>query len=134
MDDAASTARRMRALFEPVHVVTYLAPEARDAFEAAGLRGILARLPRRAVPAVWDLAAAGELMAVAAGLRPEGRLQPARGWTDAEWDAAAARPCGQPGTQRASALATMLLLIARACAAVMPFPNPVGVPAPAPVA
>jgi hypothetical protein len=32
-------ARRMWTLFEPVHAVTYFAPEARAAFEAAGLRG-----------------------------------------------------------------------------------------------
>ena len=32
-------ARRMWALFEPVHAVTYFAPRARAAFEEAGLRG-----------------------------------------------------------------------------------------------
>ena len=32
-------ARRMWTLFEPVHAVTYFAPQARAAFEAAGLRG-----------------------------------------------------------------------------------------------
>ncbi len=37
--DIAATARRMWALFEPVHVITYFAPQARDAFERAGLRG-----------------------------------------------------------------------------------------------
>jgi len=37
--DAASTARSMWTLFEPVHAVTYFAPEARSAFEQAGLRG-----------------------------------------------------------------------------------------------
>src|SRR5689334_3792199 len=36
---AAPAARRMWTLFEPVHVVTYFAPEARAAFEAANLRG-----------------------------------------------------------------------------------------------
>src|SRR5215813_11480156 len=36
---AAPAARRMWTLFEPVHVVTYFAPEARAAFEEAGLRG-----------------------------------------------------------------------------------------------
>jgi hypothetical protein len=36
---AVSLPRRMWALFEPIHVVTYFAPEARAAFEAAGLRG-----------------------------------------------------------------------------------------------
>lgn len=32
-------ARRMWTLFEPIHAVTYFAPEARERFEAAGLRG-----------------------------------------------------------------------------------------------
>jgi hypothetical protein len=39
MDDAPLAARRMWRLVEPVHTVTYFAPEARAAFEAAGLRG-----------------------------------------------------------------------------------------------
>ena len=39
MDDAMAAARRMWALFEPVHVVTYFTPEGRAAFEEAGLRG-----------------------------------------------------------------------------------------------
>jgi hypothetical protein len=37
--DAAQTARAMWTLFEPIHAVTYFAPEARGAFEEAGLRG-----------------------------------------------------------------------------------------------
>ena len=96
------------------------------------------------------------------------QMQPARGWTDDEWDAAAARLIGRgllqpdgaataagkelhlsieaatdqaaarpwarlPGTG-ADELAELLLPIARACAAVLPFPNPVGVPAPVPPA
>ena len=47
----AAVARVMWTLFEPVHAVTYFAPEARSAFEDAGLRGVLAgifRRPRRA--------------------------------------------------------------------------------------
>ena len=32
-------ARVMWTLFEPLHAVTYFAPEGRAAFEAAGLRG-----------------------------------------------------------------------------------------------
>ena len=39
MADAAHTARAMWTLFEPIHAVTYFAPEARGAFEEAGLRG-----------------------------------------------------------------------------------------------
>jgi len=96
------------------------------------------------------------------------QLQPARGWTDEEWDEAAARlvqrgllePGGVatatgtqlhrsieaatdqaaarpwarlPGTQ-ADELAELLLPIASVCAVVLPFPNPVGVPAPSPPA
>ena len=39
MADAAHTARSMWTLFEPIHAVTYFVPEARAAFEEAGLRG-----------------------------------------------------------------------------------------------
>ena len=39
MADTAHTARAMWTLFEPIHAVTYFAPEARRAFEEAGLRG-----------------------------------------------------------------------------------------------
>jgi Helix-turn-helix family len=39
MAEQGATARRMWTLFEPVHAVTYFAPEALDAFKAAGLRG-----------------------------------------------------------------------------------------------
>ena len=39
MADAARTARSMWTLFEPIHAVTYFSPEARSAFEQAGLRG-----------------------------------------------------------------------------------------------
>lgn len=76
------TPRALFAAFEPLHVVTYFAPQAREATEAAGLRGYwrgyfagraaaLGRAPAttvtalfhgfapgmvaRAVPAVWDL-------------------------------------------------------------------------------
>ena len=82
MADAAHTARAMWTLFEPIHAVTYFAPEARAAFEEAGLRGFWrgyfagraaplgpAEAPvvtasffnfspafvARAVPAVWEL-------------------------------------------------------------------------------
>ncbi len=92
-------------------------------------------------------------------------LQPARGWSDEEWDQAAARLAGrgwlgedgrvtpegaaarqavEDATDRAAArpwarlgpaateeLAGLLAPVARACAAELPFPNPVGVPQPA---
>ncbi|HEY3979180.1 MAG TPA: hypothetical protein VGM79_18040 [Streptosporangiaceae bacterium] len=92
---SAPTARRMWTLFEAVHVMTYFGPQARAAYEAAGLRGFwrgyfagraapagAAGAPlviatffsfqpafvRRAVPAVWDLITpAGALAAREAG-------------------------------------------------------------------
>jgi hypothetical protein len=38
-DDPARLARRMWTLYEPIHAVTYFAPESRTAFEPHGLRG-----------------------------------------------------------------------------------------------
>ena len=82
MADAAHTARSMWTLFEPIHAVTYFAPEARAAFEEAGLHGFwrgyfagraaplgpagaavvtasffnfAPAFVGRAIPAVWDL-------------------------------------------------------------------------------
>ncbi|MGH3192356.1 MAG: SCO6745 family protein [Streptosporangiaceae bacterium] len=91
-------------------------------------------------------------------------LQPIRGWTDEEWDAArsrladrgwvgadgaltaagrvahavveaatdraAARPWARLGQEASAQLAEVLSPIARACASVLPYPSPVGVPAP----
>jgi hypothetical protein len=78
-----STVRRMWTLFEPLHAVTYFAPEAKERFEAAGLRGFwrgyfagrcaplgavdappvvasffnfAPQMVHRALPAVWSLA------------------------------------------------------------------------------
>ncbi len=276
----------MWTLFEPVHAVTYFAPEARAATEDAGLRGFWRgyfagraaplgpagpavvgasfynfspAMVARAIPAVWELIspadalrtrlagavaalrpllagldaevtqaadllgrAAGELdcsgrvlAAANAALPPPqdgiGRLwqaatllrehrgdghfaamatadidgcevlvlrcgldmrredlQPIRGWTDGQWDAAAARlaargwtgpdgtltPAGRDvhatleiATDQAAArpwtrlgpgtvadLARVLTPIARACAQVVPYPSPIGVPAPGTVA
>jgi hypothetical protein len=290
MDQAAATARQMWTLFEPVHVVSYFTPEARAAFEQAGLRGFwrgyfagraapigptgaapvvasffsfAPAMVSRAVPGVWELispaaalaarqagavaavrrllglgasdpvpaevAAAGaelaaaardldqagrtlaaanialpvpeepvarlwhaatvlrehrgdghiaalvaadisgcEALALRAGVVPGTRradMQPARGWTDAEWeeaaarlaargllradhsateagiglhneiedatDRAAARPWASLGAECAASLAGVLRPTAVRCAAILPFPNPVGVPAPA---
>jgi hypothetical protein len=296
----AATARRMWALFEPVHVISYFAEEARDAFEQAGLRGFwrgyfagraapvgltgaapvaasffsfAPAMIARAVPGVWDLitprdalavrqvgavtalrsllalpgeapvpapvvaaadrladltrdlgcagrtlgaanaalpvpaeslarlwhaatvlrehrgdghiaalvaadldapealalrvgvdrAADGAPSHVTAGWRRD-QMQPARGWSDAEWDlaadrltgrglvqpdgiateagvalhreiehatdVAAARPWAALRESQVQDLADLLLPVARACAAVLPVPNPVGVPAP----
>jgi hypothetical protein len=282
MNDAAGAARQMWTLFEPVHVVTYFAPEARAAFQDAGLRGFwrgyfagraaplgpvraepvtasffnfAPPMVARALPGVWDLitpagalaareagavaalrrllgesapdvtALADQLLSAADGLDCSGRvlaaanaalpapgepvarlwhaatllrehrgdghfaallaadidgcevvvlragaeanreqLQPARGWTDEDWsqaaarlvhrgwldtggrvtkegtaarqavedatDRAAARPWARLGPAATEELASLLAPVARACAAVLPFPNLVGVPAP----
>jgi hypothetical protein len=286
-DDAARAARQMWGLFEPVHTVTYFAPEALSAFEGAGLRGfwrgyfagraaplgVIGAAPvtaaffsfappmvARALPAVWQLIAPdaalrvrsagavaalrrllsgqdGDLMAAAAaaadiltgvidGIGCEGRvlaapnaaapvpaeplarlwhaatvlrehrgdghvaalvaagidgcealvlragmdlsrglLQPIRGWADADWDSAAARlaargwlgaggrvtaagaaahqavedatdlaaarPWARLGPDGTGELLAVLMPVAKACAALLPYPNPVGVPAPA---
>jgi hypothetical protein len=100
-----------------------------------------------------------------AGRLTREQLQPLRGWTDEDWEHAAARLVGrgwldpdgtvtpegaaarravEDATDRAAArpwaglgaaateeLADLLTPLARACAAELPFPNPVGVPAPA---
>lgn len=279
----------MWTLYEPVHVVTYFAPAALQAFGQAGLRGFwrgyfagraaplgpVAAAPvtaaffsfapvmtQRALPAVWELispqqalavrqagavaalrellhlagddqvpapvaAAADQLASVASGVGIAGRtlaaanaalpvpgeplarlwhaatvlrehrgdghiaalvaadvdapealvlrtavvpgtvreqLQPARGWTDGEWaaaawptrrgligpdgaattagrhlhagmetatDQAAARPWAGLDSGATEELAAALLPVARACAAVLPAGNPVGVPVPA---
>jgi hypothetical protein len=91
MADQAVAARRMWTLFEPVHAVTYFAPEARAAFEAAGLRGFwrgyfagraaplgpvgaavvtasfynfAPAFVARAVPGVWELIGPGDALRV----------------------------------------------------------------------
>ena len=45
---AARLARRFFDRFEPVHAVTYFAPEVRIALEAMGFHRVLARIFRRA--------------------------------------------------------------------------------------
>ena len=91
MADVASTARAMWTLFEPIHAVTYFAPEARSAYERAGLRGFwrgyfagraaplgaasaavvtasffnfAPAFVTRAVPGVWELITPGEALRV----------------------------------------------------------------------
>ena len=286
MADAALTARSMWTLFEPIHAVTYFAPEARSAYEQAGLRGFwrgyfagrsaplgatsatvvtasffnfAPGFVARAIPGVWelitpedalqvrvagatealrrllgrreaDVAAAADLLWLAIGeldfsgrvlaaadaalpvpetelarlwqaatvlrehrgdghfaalaaadidgceavalrccldLRRED-LQPVRGWTDEAWDDAlsrlagrgwlgadgaltsagreahaavenatdwaAARPWARLGPETTAELVTVLTPLARACASALPYPSPIGVPAPAPPA
>ncbi|GAA2417900.1 hypothetical protein GCM10010420_55330 [Streptomyces glaucosporus] len=283
MEDPERTARALWALIEPVHAVTYFAPQARSAFEAAGLRGFwrgyfagraaplgavgpgpvtaaffgfAPAMVARAVPDVWTRAAPGRVLRarqdgaeaalarllagheplveeaaalltpvageldcagrvlaaanqdlppprsaagrlwhaatvlrehrgdghvaawVAAGLDgcetlvlrsgidlPRTALQPNRGWSDHQWQAArdrlvargrlasdgTATPAGrrihrrvEEATDRAAArpwqtldpaaadrLHRLLAPLARACAAALPFPNPIGLPRPA---
>jgi hypothetical protein len=83
-------ARALWTLFEPLHAVTYFAPEGRAAFEAAGLRGFwrgyfasrsaplgtapaavtialysnfAPRMVERAIPSVWELASPAQALA-----------------------------------------------------------------------
>jgi len=113
--DAASTARSMWTLFEPVHAVIYFAPEARSAFEEAGLRGFwrgyfagraaplgavgatvvtasffnfAPAFVARAIPGVWDLLAPGDALQVraAGATKALGRLLAGR---EADADTAA---------------------------------------------
>jgi Helix-turn-helix family len=282
--EAAHAARTMWTLFEPVHAVTYFAPEARGAFEEAGLRGFwrgyfagraaplgpagaavvtasffnfAPTFVARAVPAVWDLitpedalaarlaGAEAALAGLLAGREAEAALaadllwraiaeldfsgrvlaaanaalpvpdgpdgfarlwqaatllrehrgdghfaalaaadidgceavalrccmdlrradvQPARGWTDEQWDnaltglaargwvdvdgqltnagqaahdaveeatdRAAARPWARLDADTTAELAGVLTPLAKACAAALPYPSPIGVPAP----
>jgi hypothetical protein len=92
--DATQTARSMWTLFEPVHAVTYFAPEGRAAFEQAGLRGFwrgyfagraaplgpagaavvtasffnfAPAFVARAIPAVWELITPEEALRVRLG-------------------------------------------------------------------
>ena len=114
MADAAATARSMWTLFEPIHAVTYFAPEARSAYERAGLRGFwrgyfagraaplgaasaavvaasffnfAPAFVARAIPGVWDLITPDEALRVrmAGATEALGRLLAGR-----EADAAAA--------------------------------------------
>ena len=93
MADAARTARSMWTLFEPIHAVTYFAPQARAAFERAGLRGfwrgyfagraaplgpasaavvtasffnLSPAFVARAIPGVWELISPEEALSVRA--------------------------------------------------------------------
>jgi hypothetical protein len=81
----------------------------------------------------WD-EAAGRL-AARGWLAEDGRITPAgaaaRQAVEDATDLAAARPWARLGADATEELAVLLAPIAAACAAALPFPNPVGVPAPA---
>jgi hypothetical protein len=84
----------------------------------------------------WD-EAAGRL-AARGWLDADGRITPAgaaaRQAVEDATDLAAARPWARLGAGATGELAALLAPIAAACATVLPFPNPVGVPAPPPAA
>ncbi len=81
----------------------------------------------------WDRAAAR--LASRGWLDEDGRVTPegaaARQAVEDATDQAAARPWARLGTAATGELAGLLAPVARACAAELSFPNPVGVPAPA---
>jgi len=81
----------------------------------------------------WDRATAR--LASRGWLGQDGRITPAgataRQAVEDATDRAAARPWARLGTAATEELAGLLEPVARACAAELPFPNPVGVPAPA---
>jgi len=115
VDGAAGTARSMWTLFEPVHAIVYFAPEARGAFERAGLRGFwrgyfagraaplgavgpavvtasfftfAPGFVARAIPGVWSLLSPADAVAV----RLAGAVDALRGplaWREPEVEAAA---------------------------------------------
>jgi hypothetical protein len=124
--DAPATARRMWALFEPVHVVTYFSAEAREAFEQAGLRGfwrgyfagraapmgqvgpapVVAAffvfappMVRRALPSVWSLASPADVLRA----RQSGAVTAIRGLLGLPDGAAAPRPVRQAADLLAAA-------------------------------
>jgi hypothetical protein len=128
--DIAATARRMWALFEPVHVISYFAPEARDAFENAGLRGFwrgyfagraapvgltgagpivasfFAFAPAmvgKAIPAVWDLVTPRDALAV----RQAGAVAALRGLLGLAEDAPVPAPVVAAGDRLAAATADL---------------------------
>jgi hypothetical protein len=138
----------MWTLFEPVHVVTYFAPEARQAFEQAGLRGfwrgyfagrtapigavdapiVIATFfnfapsfVRRAVPAVWDL------------ITPEEALRARETGAVAAIRQILQCPDGQPGPEPLRAAADLLLAVTEGLElAGRPLGGPnAGLPAPA---
>jgi hypothetical protein len=153
---------------EPVarlwHAATLLREHRGDGHVAALVAADLGGVEALALRAAVDRAGDGAGSRVVAGWTRE-QMQPARGWTDADWDAAdsrlagrgllaadgaataaglalhrevevatdrcAARPWAALGPARLAELTGLLEPIARACAAALPVPNPVGVPAPA---
>jgi hypothetical protein len=105
----------------------------RSAVDAAGVTRARLQAVRGWTDQEWD-AAAGRLaergfLDGAGAATAAGRAAYAA--AEAATDAAAARPWARLGPARTAELAGLLVPVARACAAVLPYPNPVGVPEPA---
>jgi hypothetical protein len=145
------------------HAATVLREHRGDGHVAALVAADLDGAEALALRAGVDLAADGAHSRVSGGWTRE-VLQPIRGWTDPEWDAAAARLADrgllrpdhaataagiavygqvEDATDQAAArpwagltaeqlagVTGLLRPVARACAAALPFPNPVGTPSP----
>ena len=132
----------MWTLFEPIHAVTYFTPEGRSAYEQAGLRGFwrgyfagraaplgaagpavvaasffnfAPAFVARAIPGIWELITPEEALRVrlAGATSALGRLL-----------------AGQEAQAATAEIAAALTPLARACAAVLPYPSPIGLPAP----
>jgi hypothetical protein len=148
------------------HAATVLREHRGDGHIAALVAADLNAPEALALRAGVDRATKGANSHVAPGWRRE-QMQPARGWTDEQWEAAetglaargllqpdgtattagvdlhrqiehdtdvaAARPWVALSEGQVQQLADLLLPVTTACAAVLPSPNPVGVPAPAPL-
>jgi hypothetical protein len=105
----------------------------RSAVDAAGVGRARMQEVRGWTDEEWDAAAArlaergwldGAGAATAAG-------RAAHRAVEAATDVAAAQPWARLGPARTAELADLLAPVARACAAALPYPNPVGVPEPA---
>ena len=154
-------------------------PDGLDGLDGSGNRDALARLWQAATvlrehrgDGHWAALAAADIdgceaVVLRCGLDLRRQdLQPIRGWTDEEWDAArdrlagrglmgpdgtltgagqavhaaveaatdraASRPWARLGAEATSELAALLLPLARACASLVPYPSPMGVPEPSP--
>ncbi|HXZ63903.1 MAG TPA: hypothetical protein VEH05_04165 [Streptosporangiaceae bacterium] len=147
------------------HAATVLREHRGDGHVAALVAADLDGAEALALRAGVDLAARGARSQESGGWTRD-QLQPIRGWTDADWDAAvarladrglvrpdgaataagtalhqgvedatdqaAARPWSRLPVARAVELDDLLRPIARACAAVLPFPHPASTADPAP--
>jgi hypothetical protein len=109
-----------------------------DGCEAVALRGCM-DLRREDLQPVrgwtdeqWDNALAG--LADRGWVGPDGRLtnagQAAHAAVESATDWAAARPWARLSPETTAGISEALLPLARACAAILPYPSPIGVPAP----